>query len=268
MPWRTSLVTNGRRIDDALRLGNARARVAHDRPARRPSAERHVDRDLAVGRRRVQRVRDEVRDDLQDAVAVAAARRASPSAFTCSLTLARRGPPRAARRPHARRRRARSTSSTLSENLRVSSRARSSRSPISRCRRAGLGEHDLERRLLLLLAVDDAVRDRLDVPLDGRQRRAQLVRDAHQEVALVLARLLELARHLLEAQRELAELVGALRGQVHVVVAARDALARLGQLAHRTRDAAAEQQRDERRGGHGQQQRQARRGGPARASTR
>ena len=75
----------------------------------------------------------------------------------------------------------------------------------------GLGEHDLERRLLLVLAVDHAVRDRLHVPLDRRQRRAQLVRDAHQEVALVLARLLQLARHLLEAQRQLAELVRALR---------------------------------------------------------
>ena len=84
----------------------------------------------------------------------------------------------------------------------------------------GLREHDLERRLALVLAVDDAVGDRLDVALDGGQRRAQLVRDAHQEVALVLARLLELARHLLEAVRELAELVRALRAQVHVVVAA------------------------------------------------
>ena len=120
---------------------------------------------------------------------------------------------------------------------------------------AGLRKHDLERRLPLVLAVDHAVGDRLDVALDGSQRRAQLVRDAHQEVALVLARLLELARHLLEAVRELAELVRALGAQVHVVVAERDALAGLGQLAHRARDAPAEQQRDERRGRQGQQQR-------------
>ena len=63
-------------------------------------------------------------------------------------------------------------------------------------------------------------------------------------------------RHLLEAQRELAELVGALRRQVHVVVAARDALARLGELAHRARDAPAEEQRHERAREHRQQQRQ------------
>ena len=65
--------------------------------------------------------------------------------------------------------------------------------------------------LLLLLALDDAVRDRLHVPLDRRERRAQLVRDAHQEVALVHARLLQAARHLLETQRELAELMQRLR---------------------------------------------------------
>ena len=133
---------------------------------------------------------------------------------------------------------------------------------------AGLGEHDLERRLLLVLALDDAVRDRLHVALDGGQRRAQLVRDAHQEVALVLARLLELARHVLEAQRELAELVGALRGELHVVVAAGDALARGRQLLHRARDAAAQQQRDERAAAAAPAAAAGRSAGPARASRR
>ena len=55
----------------ALGLGDAGACVAHDHVPD-PFAERHVDRHLAVGRRRVQGVRDEVGDDLQDAIAVAA----------------------------------------------------------------------------------------------------------------------------------------------------------------------------------------------------
>ena len=117
-----------------LRLGDARAGVADDDLARsHPRAD--VDRDLAVRRRRMQRVRDEVGDDLQDAVAVAEHDRASPSALTCSSTWRPRASSRCAPTALLADRRARSTSSTLSENRRVSSRARSSRSPIRRCRR-------------------------------------------------------------------------------------------------------------------------------------
>ncbi len=81
----------------------------------------------------------------------------------------------------------------------------------------GLGEHDVERRLLLVGVVEDPVGDQLHVALDRRQRGAQLVRDAHQEVALVLVRLPQLARHPLEARGEQAELVAPLAAQLHVV---------------------------------------------------
>ena len=245
MPWRTSLVTNGRRIDAAVRLGDARARIADDDLARRPRASRRRPRPSPSAgvacRAFVTRF-------------VTICRMRSPSPSTTGLRLrraraGRRWRPRASSRcaPAAR-------SQTASEVDLLDVEREAARLEAGEVEQVadqplqapGLREHDLERRLLLLLAVDHAVGDRLHVPLDRRQRRAQLVRDAHQEVALVLARLLQPARHLLEAQRELAELVGALRRQMHVVVAARDALARLRQLAHRARDAPAEQQRHER----------------------
>ena len=56
---------------DALRLRECPGPCRSRSTCPTPLAERHVDGDLAAGGRRVQRVRDEVRDDLQDAVAVA-----------------------------------------------------------------------------------------------------------------------------------------------------------------------------------------------------
>ena len=47
-----------------------------------------------------------------------------------------------------------------------------------------LGRDHRVGRLALGLALDDAVGERPDVPLDRGQRRAQLVRDAHQEVGV------------------------------------------------------------------------------------
>ena len=70
MPWRTSVVTNGRRIDARSDWGMpGPVSLTTTRPD--ALAERDVDRDLATGGRRVQGVRDEIRDDLQHAVAVA-----------------------------------------------------------------------------------------------------------------------------------------------------------------------------------------------------
>ena len=217
MPWRTSLVTNGRRIEARSASGMPGPGVAHD-DLPHAVGERHVDGDLAAGRRRVQRVRDEVRDDLQDAVAVAEHdRRARGEHLQLDLAGAR------LLALGADRSLADVEEVDLLDVERELARleAREVEQVADQALQApGLGEHDLERGVLLLLALDHAVGDRLHVALDRRQRRAQLVRDAHQEVALVLARLLEPARHLLEAQRELAELVGALRAQMHVVVAA------------------------------------------------
>ena len=168
----------------------------------------------------MERVRDQVGDDLQDAIAVAEhhgprgdadlqidAAPASLLALRADGALAggrRRRPPRLEREL---------------ARLQPSQIEQVADQPLET---PGLSQHDLERRVALILAVDDAVRDRLDMPLDGRQRSAQLVRDAHQEVALVLVRLLQLARHLLERRRELAQLVRALRRQMHVVVTERD----------------------------------------------
>ena len=111
-----------------------------------PAPSGHVDRDLAAGRRRVQRVRDEVRDDLQDAVAVAehdGLRRG----VHLQLDAGARGPPRAARRPRARR------ASSEVDLLDVErERARLEPREVEQVadqplQAPGLGEHDLERRL-------------------------------------------------------------------------------------------------------------------------
>ena len=115
-----------------LRLRDARAGVADD-DAPAAIGERDVDGDVAVGRRRMQGVRDEVRDDLQHAIAVAEHDRLAVGAHVQvdpapARLLALRADGLLADR-------ARSTSSTLSVKRRVSSRARSSRSPIRRCRR-------------------------------------------------------------------------------------------------------------------------------------
>ena len=61
-----------------------------------------------------------------------------------------------------------------------------------------LGGDDVERRALELGVVEEPVADRVDVPLDRGQRRSQLVRDRHQELALALLGRREPRRHLVE----------------------------------------------------------------------
>ena len=70
------------------------------------------------------------------------------------------------------------------------------------------GDHD-QRGVSHLLIGDHALAQRLDVTANGRQRRAQLMRDRHQEVALELLRFGQPRRHLAEAPRELADLAAA-----------------------------------------------------------
>ena len=170
---------------------------------------RDLDGDLTVGGRRMQGVRDEVGDDLQDPVAVA-----DDDRLRLGIDMQLEVPAAGLLALGAGRALADVEQVDLLDVERELARLETrevEQVADQALQAAGLGEHDVERRLLLLLALDDTVRDRLHVALDGGERRAQLVRDAHQEVALVLARLLQLPRHLLEAQRQLPELVGALR---------------------------------------------------------
>ena len=94
--------------------------------------------------------------------------------------------------------------------------------------------HGLQR-LVELVGADDALGDGLDVAGDGGERRAQLVGDAHQEVALELVDLAQAVDHPLEPGRQLAELVVgvALADHVHVEVAAGHLVGRAADHAQR-----------------------------------
>ena len=75
----------------------------------------------------------------------------------------------------------------------------------------------VERLLGRLRVGDDALAQRGDVAANRGQRRPQLVRDGHQEVALELLGLGEPRRHLPEALGEVADLTAAAhRRDVHV----------------------------------------------------
>ena len=76
-----------------------------------------------------------------------------------------------------------------------------------------LAGHDVERGALELRIVEQPVADRVDVPLDRRQRRPQLVRDGHQELPLTLLGRREARRHLVEPLRQVADLVSAASGR-------------------------------------------------------
>ena len=81
----------------------------------------------------------------------------------------------------------------------------------------------------------------LDVAANRRQRRPQLMRNRHQEVALELLGLLEPLGHLAEARRQQADLVVTPdRRELDVVVALRDLVGRFRQRQHRLGDATRE----------------------------
>ena len=94
-----------------------------------------------------------------------------------------------------------------SENWCASSRARSRRSATSRSSRRDSGEMTSAARIRASIALDRAVGDRLRVAADRRQRRAQVVRDAEQEGALVAPGDVEVARHRVDRVGQAAELV-------------------------------------------------------------
>ena len=121
--------------------------------------------------------------------------------------------------------------------------------------------HGLER-LVELVGADHALGDGLDVARDGRERRPQLVRDAHQEVALELVDLAQAVDHALEPGGELAELVVgvALADHVHVEVAAGHLVGRAADHAQRLGDAAGDVGRQDQGDGEADRQTHARRG--------
>ena len=83
-----------------------------------------------------------------------------------------------------------------------------------------VGDH-VERRGANLRVLCEPLPQRLDVPANRGQRRAQLVGDRHQEVALLLLRLGESCGHLAEALGEVSDLAAARNVRyVDVVVAA------------------------------------------------
>ncbi len=80
---------------------------------------------------------------------------------------------------------------------------------------------DLERVLAQLGVLDQALAQRRDVAADRGQRRAQLVRDRHEEVALERLGLGEPLGHLAEPLGEVPDLADRADRQLDVVVAAR-----------------------------------------------
>ena len=81
-------------------------------------------------------------------------------------------------------------------------------SPTSRSSRVASASTVSSEQLLELGIVDDALEERRDVAADRGQRRPQLVRDRHQEVALHHLDLGEPAGHLAEPLAQVAELAG------------------------------------------------------------
>ena len=79
-------------------------------------------------------------------------------------------------------------------------------SPTSRSSRRVSASTTSSESVALRGILDDALEQRRDVAADRRQRRAQLVRDRHEEVPLAHLGLGEACGHLVEALGELADL--------------------------------------------------------------
>ena len=109
----------------------------------------------------------------------------------------------------------------------ASSFARSSTSLTSRSSRSASSATIVERVSRQLGIVDHALAQRRDVAADRGQRRPQLVRDGHQEVALQLLRFGELRGHLAEPLGEMPDLAAAGHvGQGNVEPPSRDLVGR------------------------------------------
>ena len=168
--------------------------------------EREVD-PAAVGRP-AERVREQVRDDLEHAVAVRDDHRRrrrpravvdpAPPRLLAERRVGALDQPAPCRPPRSR-----------TVNRCASSFARSSTSPTSRSSRSASAATISSDASCELRVLDDALAQRGDVAADRGQRRAQLVRDGHQEVALELLRLGEPRGHLAEPLGEVADLAAA-----------------------------------------------------------
>ena len=100
-----------------------------------------------------------------------------------------------------------------------------------------LVRHDVERRADELRVVHEPVTERVDVALDRGERRAELVGDRHQELALALLGRGQAGGHLVEALGEMRDLVAAAPdGNVNRVVAACDLVGRAREGLDRAAD--------------------------------
>ena len=98
---------------------------------------------------------------------------------------------------------------------------------------------DLERLPTRVLVLRDALAKSLHMPSDRRQRRAQLMRDSHEEVSLELVGFVEALGHLAKAPGEVADLVTAGRVRhLDVVVSLGNLVGGFGEALDRLRDPA------------------------------
>ena len=184
-----------------------------------PFGRRGAERDDAAVGRPAERVREQVRDHLQHAVAVGDDRRRVGILVELEVDLA------------APRLLAEARVGALDEHadvdllrvhrepVRVELRQveHVADEPLEPDRLAG---DDVERGPLELGVVEQPVADRVDVALDRGQRRAELVRDRHQELPLALLGRRQPRRHLVELLGQAADLVAAAAGRhAHGVVA-------------------------------------------------
>ena len=100
-----------------------------------------------------------------------------------------------------------------------------------------LGCDHVERLVAQLRVLDHTLAERLDVAANRGQRRAQLVRHRHQEVALARLRLGESLRHLAEALGEMTDLVAPRNvADVDRVATARDVVGSIREAPQRAGD--------------------------------
>src|SRR5581483_8886291 len=237
---RPAAVARPERPEDALPLllRNPGARIG-DGHADRAVARRQLELDATAGRRPVDRVPEQVRDDLEDTVAVG---HEHGAAVERELVVELPGPRLGRERGVG----------ALAEDAHVDLLAEQGEAPRVELREVehvadealeadGLLGHDVERAPLRLLVVDYAFPQRGDMAADRGQRRPQLVRDGHQEVARQLLRLRELRGHLPEPRGEPLDLAAAAgAGQLDVVATGRDLVRGGGERLEGTRDAARE----------------------------
>ena len=113
----------------------------------------------------------------------------------------------------------------------------------------GLVQHDGQIPLLHLRR-DGAVEDGLQIPLDGGERRAEIVGDVGDELALVLAGLCQAGGHVVQGFREDAELVVTAHVRLIAQVAAGVLVHRGGHLLHGLGDVEQKDQEEDDAGQH------------------